>query len=156
LIDIWKTQKNYFDGANVAQAFQDQAYANTVRKLSPFANKTVILRMFTTEAAKLIPDESLDFVYIDARHDYCGVMEDLQNYYPKVKVGGYVSGHDYKTAAEVRLMDSSQNWGVCANGTRNEGSVKGAVDEFMAKKNITKLTVTKDAWPSWLFIKTYA
>jgi hypothetical protein len=157
LIDIWKQQENYFDGANVPQHLQDRAYANTMQKVSPFGNKTVvILRMFTTEAAKHIPDDSLDFVYVDARHDYCGVMEDLQNYYPKLKVGGYMAGHDYKTAAEVRLINKGEDWSVCSNGTRNEGSVKGAVDEFMKQKGVTKLYVTKELWASWLFIKTYA
>lgn len=29
--------------------------------------QTVFLRNYTTEAAKMIPDNSLDFVYVDAR-----------------------------------------------------------------------------------------
>ena len=154
LIDIWKPQENYFDGANVPQNLQDQAYDNTLRRLSPFKNKTKVLRMLTTDAAKFIPDDSLDFIYIDARHDYCGVMEDLENYYPKLKLNGILAGHDYKTAAEVKLADSSQDWAVCANGTRHEGAVKGAVDDFRNKMNITsKLYITNECWASWLFFK---
>ena len=34
--------------------------------------------MYSTEAAKQMKRESLDFAYIDARHDYCGVREDLE------------------------------------------------------------------------------
>ena len=34
--------------------------------------------MYSTEAAKRMEKESLDFAYIDARHDYCGVTEDLE------------------------------------------------------------------------------
>ena len=33
--------------------------------------------------------------YIDARHDYCGCSEDIQNWWPKVKPGGIMAGHDY-------------------------------------------------------------
>jgi hypothetical protein len=29
------------------------------------------------------------------RHDYCGVKEDLENYWPKLKRGGIIAGHDY-------------------------------------------------------------
>jgi hypothetical protein len=154
LIDIWKPQENYFDGANVPQHLQDRAYENTLKRLSPFKNKTKVLRMLTTDAAKFIPDDSLDFIYIDARHDYCGVMEDLENYYSKLKVNGILAGHDYKTAAEVRLIDRSQKWEICANGTINGGAVKGAVDDFRRIRNITsKLYITNELWASWLFFK---
>jgi hypothetical protein len=53
-----------------------------------------LLRMKTSEAAKLIPDESLDFVFIDADHSYEGCNADIKNWGPKVKRGGYIMGHD--------------------------------------------------------------
>ena len=34
-------------------------------------------------------------MYIDARHDYESVKEDLEHWLPKVKLGGIVAGHDY-------------------------------------------------------------
>lgn len=30
------------------------------------------------DAVKQIPDRSLDFIYLDARHDYCAVKEDME------------------------------------------------------------------------------
>lgn len=53
-----------------------------------------LLRMKTDEASKLIEDESLDFVFIDADHSYEGCNNDIKNWMPKVKKGGYVIGHD--------------------------------------------------------------
>ena len=35
------------------------------------------MRMTGNEAAVIIKDDSLDFIYIDARHDYLAVLEDL-------------------------------------------------------------------------------
>ena len=35
---------------------------------------------------------SIDFVYIDAIRKYDNLTEDLENWYEKVKVGGYISG----------------------------------------------------------------
>jgi predicted O-methyltransferase YrrM len=39
-------------------------------------------------------------VYIDGVHTKPAVRNDIQNYYPKVFVGGYVGGHDYGPGPE--------------------------------------------------------
>ncbi len=50
----------------------------------------------TTDAAMLVPDESLDAVFIDADHRYSPVRQDIIDWYPKVKPGGLVFGHDFE------------------------------------------------------------
>lgn len=55
-----------------------------------FKNKTS-----SVEYNKNIPDESLDFIYIDGNHQYSSVLEDIKLWYPKVKPGGIFAGHDY-------------------------------------------------------------
>lgn len=50
---------------------------------------------FSVDAAKWVADESLDWVYIDADHKRPACMADLKAWYPKVKVGGLMAGHDY-------------------------------------------------------------
>ena len=47
----------------------------------------------SSDAVKLVPN-NLDFVYIDGNHEYNFVKEDIENYYPKLKVGGVLGGHD--------------------------------------------------------------
>jgi len=49
----------------------------------------------STESASLYEDGSLDFVFIDASHDYESFKKDLFAWFPKVKVGGLISGHDF-------------------------------------------------------------
>jgi predicted O-methyltransferase YrrM len=39
-------------------------------------------------------DGSLDMVYIDACHRYDDVLSDLERWWPKVKPGGILAGHD--------------------------------------------------------------
>ena len=69
----------------------------------------------SVNAANLIQNESLDFVYIDAGHDHESVRKDLDCWYPKVRWGGVFSGHDYR-------------------GTFHEHKgVKKAVDDFMQR-----------------------
>ncbi len=65
-------------------------------RLAPY-NATIV-KGLSVDAAKDVPDGSLDFVYIDAAHDFDNVMLDLILWSRKVKHGGIVSGHDYDRA----------------------------------------------------------
>jgi len=71
----------------------ERLYQRSVEILSPYNVK--IIRDTSVGAAKLVPDNSLDFVYIDAAHDFDNVMVDIILWSQKVRVGGIVSGHDY-------------------------------------------------------------
>ena len=46
-------------------------------------------------AAALFADGSLDWVHLDARHDYASVKADIAAWRPKVRSGGWFSGDDY-------------------------------------------------------------
>lgn len=50
----------------------------------------------SAESAWWFPDESLDFVFNDAGHDYASLKKSLASYMPKVKKGGVFGGHDYR------------------------------------------------------------
>ena len=55
------------------------------------------------------------------RHDYCGVQEDLRNWWPKLRRGGILAGHDYLTANSPVVVESKQDWSceaLCLTGTR--------------------------------------
>jgi tetratricopeptide (TPR) repeat protein len=53
------------------------------------------LRLRSVQAAKLFGDESIEFCYLDAAHDYDSVKADLTAWFPKVKGGGIIAGDDY-------------------------------------------------------------
>jgi len=64
-----------------------------IRKLSKY---NVRWLMTTSElASRCVPDESLDFVYIDGNHTFDFITQDLQFWFPKIRKGGILSGHDY-------------------------------------------------------------
>jgi SAM-dependent methyltransferase len=73
------------------------------------------IKMSSLDAVNLYEDKSLDFVFIDASHEYEDVKKDILAWLPKVKVGGILAGHDY-----------SQMW---------DGVVK-AVDEIFGTDNL--------------------
>lgn len=63
---------------------------------SKFKNANVeIIRESSKNAISLIPDKSLDFIYIDANHAYEEVLWDIEHWSKKVKDNGLISGHDY-------------------------------------------------------------
>lgn len=47
--------------------------------------------MLTSEAVDRIGNGTMDFIYVDARHDYCGVKEDMELYWPKLRDGGIMA-----------------------------------------------------------------
>ncbi len=60
--------------------------------------------MFSHEAAQHVPDGTLDFIFIDANHDYEYVKQDLEVWAPKVRPGGIFSGHDYRWEGVSRAV----------------------------------------------------
>ena len=159
LIDLWGYQEgnHYRDPANRPQNVQDTIYKEAQKSVQPWTdqNKTTFYRMRSTEAAQIIPDNSLDFVYVDARHDYCGVLEDLRAYYPKLRPGGILSGHDFLSVAEQKDLDPKQDWSICSDGvTVNQGAVKGAVETFALDHGLSFSVMYGTAvWTSWMMQK---
>ena len=49
-------------------------------------------------AASLFSDRSIEWVHLDARHDYASVKTDIEAWLPKVKAGGWLSGDDFNEA----------------------------------------------------------
>jgi hypothetical protein len=117
------------------QAEHDQFYEETVARLGKYGERSVIWRATSTEAAARIEPASLDFVYLDARHDYESVKEDLEHWFDKVRPGGIVAGHDY--------VDGT--WGELSFG------VKSAVDDFFGARGLpVKTTYAQTRPASWL------
>jgi len=70
-------------------------YNGSVRNLHPFMDKITWIIELSEFAVDKIKEE-LDFVYIDGNHRYEYVKKDIALYYPKIKVGGVIGGHDFK------------------------------------------------------------
>ena len=64
---------------------------NRVKK---FQDKIEFIIKESSEAKFEIPND-LDFVYIDGNHNYQYVRQDIENYFPKVRQGGVIGGHDF-------------------------------------------------------------
>ena len=89
LVDCWVPTEDY----TIAEGVQNN-YNNVVR-LFGTDPKVNIIRAYSVDASKFIPDKSLHFVYIDAEHRYHGIKADIDAWLPKVMDGGIIGGHDY-------------------------------------------------------------
>lgn len=69
----------------------DKFHAN----LKPVQNKFNVLIGNSWEIATKFEDNSLDFVFIDACHEYEPLKKDILAWMSKIKAGGILAGHDY-------------------------------------------------------------
>lgn len=67
--------------------------------------KLRILEGLSWEMAEAVPDNSLDFVFIDASHDKESVLKDLEAWIPKLKAGGMLTGHDLHFDGVVQALE---------------------------------------------------
>jgi len=95
-VDPWRhLDDGYNELANVSDDIFTQ-YKEEALSVTAFAGDTrVVLQGMTQEVIDQVPDESLDFVYIDADHTLRGITVDLIKWFPKVKPGGYIGGDDF-------------------------------------------------------------
>jgi len=101
-----------------------------------------LMKKTSMDALEYIPDESLDFVYIDGNHSLPYAVADIYEWNRKVKIGGCISGHDYF------LNNHNPYWiRIC--------HVKYAVDILEKIFEVKKYIIGegRDKYPSWMWIK---
>jgi len=104
-IDRWAHVIGYDDLMNLPQEEHDELYEYVCSKLKIFGNRSEVIRSDTVEASKLFEDYSLDFVYVDADHSYEGCKRDLLAWLPKIKIGGFITGHDLNWESVFKAMN---------------------------------------------------
>jgi hypothetical protein len=77
---------------------------------------------YSLSAAEQFSNSSVDCVWIDAKHDYESIYSDMSAWFPKVKEGGIMGGHDF---------------------TYDFGGVPRAVHDFCIKNHLTYIVKHK-------------
>ncbi len=141
-IDAWQHFDDdiYVDIANLSTEQHLDLYANTSLKLRPFGDRSIIWRMTSHEASRIIPDKTLDFCYLDADHSYKGVLNDLKLWVPKIKNGGIICGHDYINDGTHYTKE-----GVLIGDFGVQKAVGKISNELNWKIHVTEF----DEYPSW-------
>jgi predicted O-methyltransferase YrrM len=105
-VDTFEGSDEHRDPANQNHdpvlSTRDGLYAEFLRNTRPLRHLITPIRLASVDAASLYDDQSLDFVFIDAAHDYDSVLTDIAAWRGKVKPGGVLAGHDYSWCHDVR------------------------------------------------------
>lgn len=102
-----------------------------------------LLRMTFQEALDVFPDEHFDFVYIDG-YAHNGELrgKTMFDWYPKVKTGGMIAGHDYH-----------KKWPLVQAGVN---ALSEAVNQPILRTAMSDPPDPQDKFPSWAIMKETA
>lgn len=137
-IDPWELYEGYTDKPGNefnSQESLDHLYLSVKESFEKDFDCAEIWRAHSVNASKHFENESLDFVYLDADHKYEPVRADIQAWWPKIKPGGILAGHDYIAKSHIE-----------------EFGVIKAVDEFREANNLP-LCKTDEAFATWWAVK---
>lgn len=101
-VDPWTAYHDY--RYHVTQSKLDGFLEKTKIRMKPYDNYRII-RKFSLHAVDDFYDGSLDFVFIDGNHTLPFIIMDLIEWSKKVRVGGMVTGHDYRKSKRIRSQN---------------------------------------------------
>ena len=119
MVDSWKaiphsaSWKERWDRlTKKSQKVFENAFITTLDR-TRFANgRFKIVRDFSVAAAKKLRRSHFDLVFIDAGHDYFSVKSDITAWYPLVKIGGILCGHDYGSRFFLGVKKAVKEWAL--------------------------------------------
>jgi predicted O-methyltransferase YrrM len=110
----------YQDGPTnfVSQDHCDKIKTVFLENIAPFNDRVEFINETAVDAVDKIPNNSLDYIFIDGDHSYEAVNRDIRNYYSKVKSGGIFAGHDFswhKQEVQRAVFEFMQEQGIDIN-----------------------------------------
>src|ERR1035437_2024507 len=144
-IDPWISEAYEPDTyVNEPQEYFNVCYEETKRTLKD--SNVVLIRKTSSDALKDFEDNSLDFVYIDANHDFPNFTFDLHNWLKKVRKGGIIAGHDYAIFSYRRFNHVKRALDAYARCYR-------MIPFFVCGTEIHGTRLKRDHFRSWFWIK---
>lgn len=92
-VDIWTGEGEAYQ--NDPSVKQQTLYDDFLHYMEPAKGLYTPIKEWSDKAAVHFEDNSLDFVFIDAGHEYENIYADIVAWKPKMKKGGFMGGHDF-------------------------------------------------------------
>jgi len=173
LVDPWRPYYGVLDTQDMHDAYMAECVMG-MRILAEQGRKSGILRMTSLEAASIFhtllpgfPGGIFDFVYLDDDHGYEGVRDGIDVWFPLVKKGGMLAGHDYVVDGWHKNGEPYTAYATMEEAGGDSGHcgpfyVRKAVDEAFGfggrhHNNVGELYITSPqtdgGWQSWAVFK---
>jgi len=88
-----------FKGTSTSESQYDQAKTEDILEIfkkNMIQYNVNIIVGDSAKSAEKFEVSSIDFLFLDANHDYDFVYNDVISWFSKVKTGGIICGHDYR------------------------------------------------------------
>ena len=93
-IDPWAVLPDRLERSQLKQVDWDKYYLRTFEVAAHF-HQVSLIRDTSLNASKRFDANVFDLIYIDADHSFDSVIQDIVSWWPKVRIGGYLGGHDF-------------------------------------------------------------
>ena len=169
MVDPWRPLGDeYLDSSN--HKLHATAYSDTMQSIQGMEDRAIMVRALSSQAVHMFADNSLDYVYIDGNHAYDWVKQDLELWWPKLKSGGLMAGHDYllvdwsrtenlPNGKDKHVYADGYQWSISPDFNPNHPikyagvfGVNPAVHEFAELHNL-EYDLTNEWTSSFLIIK---
>jgi hypothetical protein len=140
-VDHWSIPEGYeYQSKCLGEGTRDDHLKEALRNVAKYGKKCTLIRGFSQEVCSRIADNSLDFVYLDGDHSEEGVLQDLCDWWPKIKSGGVLAGHDIICPGEINL-----GWGKPIQQALQKWEI------LVLKKEVTIYLVVETLCLPWSF-----
>jgi len=113
-VDVW--EPFMLDGVLTETPTIDEFLSN----IEPVKDFVIPIKGCSHDVASQFEDESIDFGFLDGNHTYEHLKKDIELWYPKIKKGGILAGHDYtwggvaravnETLDDIKLIPNTSCW----------------------------------------------
>jgi predicted rRNA methylase YqxC with S4 and FtsJ domains len=109
LIDPFRVNEEKYK-SGLTTSYSDREDWQYVKKRFQYDKRVVVLRDYSYDAVKTIKDNYFDFIYLDGSHLLKDVKRDLKEWFPKLKKGGIMAGHDYIEDEDFGVIEAVNNF----------------------------------------------
>lgn len=138
-VDPWANSPEYEMQAKFLKDSEDRErdFSHAKHVLQSYGGRVVFMRDLSKSAVRAFPMESLDFVYLDGDHTEPAVTQDIYMWWPRVKPGGLLLGHDI-----VMSSGPDDNWAL---------AIQPAVFKFAAQQGRDVYLIPERYGHSWSY-----
>lgn len=134
-VDPWDNPPDYIRQARTlgGDGNRNNDFIAAKRALRKHNSRVEFLQMLSSEAAKWRANNSVDFIYLDGNHEPPYVEQDIRLWWPKLRSGGILAGHDIVMPGEVdggwgqyiqpAVFRFAEDWGLDVHLVVEEGGL---------------------------------